>query len=127
MNRNLSTLAIAIFALGLGGVAVAGDDNGVHTTTGADSSSTQHSNAHNRFNELDSNKDGKLSKSELETSDKQGKWGDKWSSIDSNKDGSIDQTEYNRFKATHKDKGLQNTTIRDGNIDAQDTTGTNQR
>lgn len=127
MNRNLSTLAIAIFALGLGGAAVAGDDNRVQTTAGADSSSTQHSNAHKRFNDLDTNKDGKLSKSELEASDKKSKWADKWSSIDSNQDGSIDQAEYNRFKATHKDKGLQNTTIRDGNIDAQDTTGTNQR
>ena len=105
MNRNLLTLVIAVLALGAGGAVVADDYSGnkVQTTTGADSGSANHAKA-NWFNELDTNKDGKLSKNEVETGDKKGKLTGSWSTIDSNSDGSIDQSEYDNFKATHKDK-----------------------
>lgn len=106
MNRNLYTLAIAVLSLGLGGAAVADDYSGdqIRTTTGADSATSQNTKEHNRFSDLDRNKDGKLSRSEIEASDKKGKFTDNWSTIDTNQDGSIDESEYNRFKSTYKDQ-----------------------
>lgn len=128
MNRNVYTLAIAVLSLGLGGAAVAGDYSGnrTQTTTGADSATSQNTQAQHRFSDMDRNKDGKLSQSEIEASDKKGKLTDNWSTIDTNQDGSVDESEYNRFKSTYKDQQHKGTGSSQHDGNTSNSQGTNR-
>jgi hypothetical protein len=128
MNTTFHTLAIAALTVGLCGAVDAdnSDSNKVYSTSGADSQRMHNSDAKAKFSQLDSNKDGKLSKAELEAGGHDGKFANKWSTLDTNQDGAVDESEFKRFKASHHDKGTQGNRAMPQDSDAANQLGTDR-
>lgn len=82
----------------LSGAALAGG-MGYSTTGGTSHSKT----SDETFQSLDTNNDGKLSKSEAE---KAPAVQDHWSSIDKNSDGNLDKSEFSAFETRRIDSGM---------------------
>lgn len=66
------------------------------------SGSSQYQSSDETFQSLDTNNDGKLSKSEAAAAPNVK---DHWSKADTNNDGSLDKAEFSAFESSHMQKG----------------------